>query len=138
MDTLMIAHYPAGAKTGKAKRGSLSGCLALVLDELNTIDDVAENVTDDRAEQGQDGDDDHRHQDEDEGILDKALTLFTRNKQHNDASWKWMKAVHNTTLISIHAKPQGGIGQTGYLTVWQHVTVRCWFPAPSDGRAGSG
>jgi hypothetical protein len=53
---------------------------------LQVGDDVGENVADGRAKQGQDDNHDNGDQDENERILDQALTFFTREVHHDDFS----------------------------------------------------
>ncbi len=49
---------------------------------LDVADDVGEDVTDGRAEQGQDDDNDNGHEDQDQGILHEALTLVVFEGKH--------------------------------------------------------
>ena len=44
---------------------------------LERINDLRKDVTDDRAENEQDGDHDYRDQNQNQCILDQALSLFT-------------------------------------------------------------
>jgi hypothetical protein len=54
--------------------------------ELQVAEDPGEDVADARAENGQNDDHDDSDQYQDEGILYKALPLFTWEIQHNDYS----------------------------------------------------
>jgi hypothetical protein len=45
---------------------------------LDGLDDVGENVADDRSKQEQDSDHDDGDQHQDERVLDQALALFSR------------------------------------------------------------
>ena len=59
--------------------GTLSLEMVVVLDGL---DDVREDVADDRSQQKQDGDHDDSDQNQDERVLDQALAFFPWKEQH--------------------------------------------------------
>lgn len=53
-----------------------------IRDELQRVDDVREDVADRGPEQGENDDHDNGDEDEDERVLNQALTFFTRHVQH--------------------------------------------------------
>jgi hypothetical protein len=54
--------------------------------ELQSVDDVRENVADGGSEQRQNDDDDHCNQHQDQGVFYETLALFTRLVHHDDCS----------------------------------------------------
>jgi hypothetical protein len=64
---------------------SRAGFFEAVL-RLEAVDDVRENVTNGWAEQRQDDNDDDGDQNQDQGIFNETLTLFTWHVHHNDFS----------------------------------------------------
>jgi len=56
------------------------------LESTKSADDVGENVTNHWPKQGEDDDNDYCHEDEDERILNQALTFFLWSVQHNNFS----------------------------------------------------
>jgi len=62
---------------------------------LQSVHDVAEDVTDGRAKQGQDHDNDDSDQHEDESVLYEALTLFARQIKHDTSP---MNGIRKSTL----------------------------------------
>jgi hypothetical protein len=59
---------------------------------LDVSDDVREDVTDRRAKQGQDDDNDDGHEDQDQGVFDEALTLVVFEGKHGEKSLSMDKA----------------------------------------------
>lgn len=58
---------------------------SLLVGTVQGTHDIAENVTDSRAENGQDHDDDQRNQYQDQSIFDEALAFFILGTiQHDD------------------------------------------------------
>lgn len=51
--------------------------------KLECVNDIAEDVTDGRAHESEDDDNDDCDQHEDQSVLNKALSFFTREIQHD-------------------------------------------------------
>ena len=54
---------------------------------LKILDEVRENVTNRRAKQSQNDDNNNGHQNQDQRVFDQALAFFTGHVQRNEFSW---------------------------------------------------